>query len=51
MRLGVKAVEEGECLKSTRSSVVANVRRVELEGTENLDAGDGLANISDHRAR
>ena len=39
MRLGVKVVEEGECLKSwMRSGVVAGVRRVEFEGTENLEA-------------
>jgi hypothetical protein len=46
MRLGVKVVEEGECLKSwIRSGVVAGIRyiqRVEFEGTENLEAGDGF---------
>ena len=36
MKLGVKVVEEGECLKSwMRSGVVAGVRRVEFEVTEN----------------
>jgi hypothetical protein len=40
MRLGVKVVEEGECLKSwMRFGVVAGVRRVEFE---NLEAGDGF---------
>ena len=43
MRLGVKAVEEGGRLKSwIRSGVVAGVRRVEFEGTESLEAGDGF---------
>jgi hypothetical protein len=48
MRLGIKVVEdpEGECLKLwIRFGVVAGVRRVEVEGTKNLEdleAGDGF---------
>jgi hypothetical protein len=43
MRLGIKVVEEGECLKSwIRSGVVAGVRRVEVKNLEDLEAGDGF---------
>jgi hypothetical protein len=43
MRLGGKVAEEGQRLKSwIKSGVVAGVRRVEFEGTENLEAGDGF---------
>ena len=43
MRLGGKVAQEGQCLKSwIKSGVVAGVRRVEFEGTENLEAGDGF---------
>jgi len=49
MRLGVKVVEEGECLKSwIRSGVVAGIRYNGLNSkvlgscSGNLEAGDGF---------
>ena len=40
MRLGVKVVEEGECLKSWIS--FGSVRVGSEDSTENLEAGDGF---------
>ena len=42
MRLGVKVVEEGECLKSMLNLALPVCQAFEFEGTENLEAGDGF---------